>query len=129
MALYSKTLGEGVVRDTLLLEDGSPDAAAKFTEGASLVVACDTQAEIDRYWTQLTKGGGKPGRCGWLTDRFGVSWQIIPRELGNWMSNPRTAQRVGARLQQMTKLIIDELRPPGKPWNSALLGLRSPEPG
>ncbi len=84
---------------------------AKFTEGGSLMVACDTQAEIDRYWKALTAGGGQPGRCGWCKDRFGVSWQIIPRQLADWLSNPRTARRVGARMQAMGKLVIAELAP------------------
>ena len=91
--------------------DSSAKHDAAFTPGASLVVSCDTQAEIDRYWKTLSANGGQQGRCGWLTDRFGVSWQIIPRELAGWMSNPRTGPKVGERLQRMTKLIIDDLKP------------------
>ena len=53
-----------------------------FTDACSLVAACETQADIDRYWSALTAGGGEEGRCGWLKDRYGVSWQIVPRTLG-----------------------------------------------
>ena len=84
---------------------------AAFSEAGSLVVKCDTQAEIDRYWKALTAGGGKPGRCGWYTDRFGVSWQVIPRKLHDWMSNPRTAKRVGERMQEMGKPDLARLDP------------------
>ncbi len=97
--------------DKLVLFDSATSPAANFTEGGSLMVTCDTQAEIDRYWKLLTAGGGQPGRCGWCKDRFGVSWQIIPAELANWLSNPRTAQRVGERMQAMGKLVIAELAP------------------
>ena len=84
---------------------------AAFSEAGSLVVKCDTQTEIDRLWKSLTSGGGKPGRSGWCTDRFGVSWQIIPRKLHDWMSNPRTAKKVGQRLQEMSKPDIARLDP------------------
>ena len=68
----------------------------QFTPAVSLVVECETQAEIDRYWDQLCEGG-KPGRCGWLTDRFGLSWQITPRAL------PALLARGGA-VQAMLKV-------------------------
>jgi Uncharacterized protein conserved in bacteria len=51
----------------------------KFTPAISLFVNCETQAEVDELWEKLTAGGGKPGRCGWLTDKYGLSWQIVPR--------------------------------------------------
>lgn len=57
-----------------------------FTPAISLIVNCDSQAEIDHYWAALSEGG-KPGRCGWLTDRFGVSWQIVPRRVAGWMTS------------------------------------------
>src|SRR4051812_38470491 len=54
-----------------------------FTDAHSFVVTCETQADIDRYWDALTRDGGAEGNCGWLTDRYGVSWQIVPRALGS----------------------------------------------
>ena len=64
-----------------------------FAPGISLFVACDTQAEIDRYWTKLTEGGKEVG-CGWLVDRFGVSWQIVPRTLES-LSATRIGNKAG----------------------------------
>lgn len=80
----------------------------KFTEAVSLVVECDTQEEIDHYWNRLLDGG-EDSRCGWLKDRFGVSWQIIPKKLGEWMSDPERAKRVGPVLLKMVKLEIAAL--------------------
>ena len=100
-------LGEG----KLIYGEFRGGHAAAFSEAGSLVVKCDTQAEIDRLWKALTAGGGKPGRQGWCTDRFGVSWQVIPRKLHDWLSNPRTAKTVSKRLQAMDKLDIAQLDP------------------
>lgn len=58
------------------------------SEACSIVVKCDTQTEIDHLWSNLTANGGKESQCFWLKDRFGVSWQIVPRKLGEWMSSP-----------------------------------------
>jgi predicted 3-demethylubiquinone-9 3-methyltransferase (glyoxalase superfamily) len=82
----------------------------KFTEAISFVVNCETQQEIDEFWTKLSQGG-KPGQCGWLTDRFGLSWQIVPRTLGELMRGGDAArsQRVMAALLKMTKLDIAAL--------------------
>jgi len=95
----------------LIYCESSHEHNAAFSEGGSLMIHCDTQAEIDRCWKLLTSNGGSAGRCGWCKDRFGVSWQIVPRKLGDWMSNPRTAGEVGQRMQQMGKLILEELQP------------------
>ena len=61
-----------------------------FSEGISLDVTCKTQEEIDRYWSKLTANGGEEGPCGWLKDRFGVSWQIVPEQLGQMLSDPKS---------------------------------------
>ncbi len=80
-----------------------------FTPAISLVVNCDTQAEIDSYWERLSQGGAK-GRCGWLTDRYGVSWQIVPRAVSTWMTAGKArADRVMKAVLGMDKLDINEL--------------------
>lgn len=83
----------------------------KFTEAISLFVSCETQDEVDALWTKLCAGGA-PGRCGWLKDKFGVSWQIIPTALGRLMSDPdpAKAQRVMQAMLQMDKLDIAALQ-------------------
>jgi len=80
----------------------------KFSEGISLFVDCETQAEIDDYSAKLTAGGGKQGPCGWLTDRFGVSWQIVPAILGKLLGDKDQAKaaRVMQVMLKMTKLDI-----------------------
>ena len=82
----------------------------KFSEAFSFVVNCETQKEIDEYWNKLTSGGGKESECGWLKDKFGFSWQIVPTALGNLMSgDPKKANRVMQALFQMKKLDIATL--------------------
>ena len=83
-----------------------------FSEGFSLFVNCETQAEVDDLWAKLTAGGGEPGQCGWLKDKFGLSWQIIPSALGGLLGDPdpkRANQALQAMLK-MTKLDIAELQ-------------------
>ena len=84
----------------------------KFTEAISFFVNCKTQEEVDDYWEKLSAGGEK-GQCGWLKDKFGVSWQIVPTALGELMSNPdpATAQRVTQAMLQMTKIDINNRTP------------------
>jgi len=81
----------------------------KFSEAFSFVVNCETQKEIDEYWNKLTSGGGKESECGWLKDRFGFSWQIVPTALGRLLSDPKNANRVMQALLQMKKLDIAKL--------------------
>jgi predicted 3-demethylubiquinone-9 3-methyltransferase (glyoxalase superfamily) len=83
----------------------------KFTEAFSFVVSCETQQEIDHYWNTLTSGGGQESQCGWLKDKFGFSWQIVPTALGKLMSDkdPRKTSRVMQALLQMKKLDIATL--------------------
>jgi predicted 3-demethylubiquinone-9 3-methyltransferase (glyoxalase superfamily) len=80
----------------------------KFNEAVSFVVDCETQDEIDYYWSKLTSGGNE-GECGWLKDRFGVSWQIVPTVLGKLMSNPEKSSKVMKEILKMKKLEIMKL--------------------
>lgn len=81
-----------------------------FTEAVSLVVNCDTQDEIDYFWNRLTADGGKESRCGWLKDKYGLSWQIVPSNIGQLMSDPEKANRVMQVILQMNKLDIEKIR-------------------
>ena len=82
-----------------------------FSEGISLDVTCKTQEEVDRYWSALTANGGEEGPCGWLKDRFGVSWQIVPEQLGQMLSDPKSgdAEACMNAMLKMKKLDIAEL--------------------
>jgi predicted 3-demethylubiquinone-9 3-methyltransferase (glyoxalase superfamily) len=82
-----------------------------FSQGISLFVDCETQDEVDELWETLSEGGEK-GPCGWLTDKFGVSWQVIPRALGELLGDedPEKAQRVMNAMLQMGKIEIEGLR-------------------
>jgi predicted 3-demethylubiquinone-9 3-methyltransferase (glyoxalase superfamily) len=81
----------------------------KFNEAVSFVVNCDMQDEIDHYWYRLTADGGKEGNCGWLKDKYGVSWQIVPTALPRLMSNPEKAQKVTEAFLKMKKFDIKTL--------------------
>ena len=81
----------------------------KFNEAISLVVDCETQSEIDYYWSKLTEDG-EEGQCGWLKDKFGVSWQIVPTILGSLMTDPTKTQRVMQAFMQMKKFDIETLK-------------------
>jgi predicted 3-demethylubiquinone-9 3-methyltransferase (glyoxalase superfamily) len=83
-----------------------------FTEAISFVVDCQDQAEVDRLWDALTKGGGSPGQCGWLKDRYGVSWQIVPRQLGEMLGDPDgdKARRAMEAMLRMSKIDIAAMR-------------------
>ena len=82
-----------------------------FSQGISLFVDCEDQDEVDELWETLSEGGEK-GPCGWLTDKFGVSWQIVPRALGELLGDedPAKAQRVMSAMLQMSKIEIEGLR-------------------
>jgi len=88
----------------------------KFNESISFVVNCKTQKEVDYYWKKLTAGGGKEVQCGWLKDKFGVSWQIVPLELNKLMSSKDAAksQRVMTAMLKMVKLDIKKLKAAAK---------------
>lgn len=86
--------------------NGGPEY--KFTPANSYIISCQTQSEIDYYWEKLGKEG-EYGKCGWLTDKFGVSWQIVPEILGQLMSNPEKAPKVMYAFMQMSKFNIETL--------------------
>ena len=84
----------------------------QFTEAVSLYVSCEDQAEVDRLWEALAADGGSPSRCGWLKDRYGLSWQVIPEELPELMTDPdpEKAARVRQALLGMGKIDLAALR-------------------
>ena len=83
-----------------------------FNDAISIVVLCDDQAELDRYWNALLEGGGKPQACGWLIDRFGLRWQIVPAMLDDLMrdGDPAKAKKATDAMLKMIKLDIAELQ-------------------
>jgi predicted 3-demethylubiquinone-9 3-methyltransferase (glyoxalase superfamily) len=76
-----------------------------FNEGVSFVVPCEDQVEIDHYWNAFTTDG-EEGKCGWCKDKYGISWQIVPAQLGKWMSDPKTAPKAMYAFMQMKKFDI-----------------------
>jgi predicted 3-demethylubiquinone-9 3-methyltransferase (glyoxalase superfamily) len=134
-ALYIELFGNGRVVHTQRWGEGSPYPAGsvmavsfelhgqpliafnggphfKLNEAASLFVQCDDQAEVDKLWDGLTANGGAPSQCGWLKDRFGLSWQIVPKAFMQMMSSDDGARvaRVTQAMMTMTKLDIAALQ-------------------
>jgi predicted 3-demethylubiquinone-9 3-methyltransferase (glyoxalase superfamily) len=85
-----------------------PISDYKFNEAISFVVNCETQAEIDHYWEKFAEEG-QEGKCGWIKDKYGVSWQIIPTMLGKLMSDPEKAPKAMYAFMQMKKMDIEKL--------------------
>ena len=83
----------------------------KFNEAVSFFVNCKDQAEVDYYWEKLTADGGEESMCGWLKDKYGLSWQIIPQSLGELLGDPDPvkSQRVMQAMLQMQKIIVADL--------------------
>ncbi|OHV03957.1 VOC family protein [Mycobacterium talmoniae] len=102
--------------------DGRPYTALNggpqfpFTEAVSFQIGCADQREVDWYWSELTADGGSEGPCGWLKDRFGLSWQIVPRRLTELLADPdpRVARRVSEQMMTMGKLDIAPLEAAAK---------------
>ena len=88
----------------------------KFTEAISLYVNCETQDEVDYFWNKLTAGGGQPSQCGWLKDKYGLSWQIVPSALPRLLSDPdgAKANRVMQAMMQMQKIDVAKLEQAAK---------------
>ena len=110
---------EGVPAPVLMVSfelDGRPFTALNggpmfsFTPAISFVVSCEGQDEVDEYWSRLSEGGSE-GQCGWLTDRFGVSWQVVPSALGTFIggADPAGAARAMQAMLGMRKLVIEDL--------------------
>lgn len=92
----------------IIAMDGPGEHEYSFNEGVSFAVNCDTQEEIDHYWNKLTEGG-EESMCGWLRDKFGVSWQIVPAMIGKLMADPEKGKRVMQEILKMKKLDIKTL--------------------
>ena len=90
----------------------SSGGADPFNHSISLMVNCENQEELDHYWNALLEGGGSPDACGWLKDRFGVSWQIVPNDLIGMMADPdpAKARRVADTMLKMVKFDVATLR-------------------
>jgi len=111
--LYASVFGENCVVSGASFElfgqrfiafEGGPHYT--LTPAFSIMVDCEDQKELDTYWDALLAGGGEPSRCGWLKDRFGVSWQIVPKQLFGWLRHPdrKKAARVQEAMMGMQKL-------------------------
>lgn len=83
-----------------------------FNEAVSFEVACEDQAEVDHYWDALLAGGGEPSQCGWLKDKFGLSWQVVPRQMGDYIGGPDPdgARRAMQAMMEMVKLDLEAMR-------------------
>lgn len=84
----------------------------KFNESISMYISCVDQKEVDKYWKALTSNGGEEGRCGWLKDKFGLSWQVIPKDLPKYMGhkNPEVAAYAQEQMMKMNKIIVKDLK-------------------
>lgn len=89
--------------------NGGPQFA--FTEAVSLFIKCDSQEEVDHYWNKLIADGGQESQCGWLKDKFGLSWQVVPNRMGELLGDPDPGRsgRAMQAMMQMKKLIIADL--------------------
>ena len=105
MAVSFELDGQGFVA----LNGGTP---SKFTESISFMVNCNTQQEVDEYWEKLSEGGGQKIQCGWLKDKYGVSWQVTPIVLMEMISDPdpKKSQRVMEAMLQMEKIDIEKIK-------------------
>ena len=92
----------------LMLMDSAAPHTFTFSEGVSLTIYCETQQEIDHYWEKLTESGAE-SMCGWLRDKFGVSWQIIPTVLNKIMGDPKKAGKAAQAFMTMRKLNIEQI--------------------
>jgi len=103
------TVSFEILGENYIALNGGPQFT--FNEAFSIFVSCDGQAEVDKYWDAFINAGGSESRCGWLKDKFGLSWQIIPKQLGEALSNPDAlkSQASMAAMMKMSKIIISDL--------------------
>lgn len=124
-AFYCSVFPNSQITDVARLGDGGPALTVAFTldgqdfvalnggplhpftEAVSFVIDCETQQDVDRYWEALTAGGGAPGDCGWLRDRYGLAWQVVPRRLPELLTDPDPARANRALQAMMTMHKID----------------------
>lgn len=105
-------LGVSFILDGLEFQALNAGPQFPFTEAVSFFISVETQEEVDRYWDALLADGGEPSQCGWLKDRFGLSWQVVPRLLGELLgsSDGVAASRTMAAMMQMTKIEMRTLQ-------------------
>ena len=104
--LFAATFRIGGIQLSGFNAEGGP----AFTDAISLFVDCADQAEVDYYWDALLAGGGRPTQCGWLVDRFGVSWQVVPRRLMELLEDPDPERAQRATAEMMTQVKLDVAR-------------------
>ena len=92
-----------------VLMEGPGDHKHSFNNSLSFVVNCETQAEVDEYWDKLS-AGGSPEQCGWLKDKYGISWQIVPTIMGELMADPKNSERAMKAMLQMKKIDIQKIK-------------------
>jgi len=129
MAFYTATFPDSEVRNVARTGEDGPITSAEFvvggqsfmgynggpyfnfSQGFSLFVDCEDQEEVDEYWSKLVGAGATPLQCGWITDQFGITWQIVPRRFMELINdnNPRKVQAVMAAMMKMVKLEVSEL--------------------
>jgi len=103
------TVSFEILGENYIALNGGPQF--KFTEAFSVFVTVDGQEEVDKYWDAFMRAGGEEGRCGWLKDSYGLSWQIVPKQLGEAMGDPdpaKASHAMGA-MMQMSKIIVKDL--------------------
>lgn len=95
--------------DSFVALNGGP--MFQFNEAISLIINCENQSEVDYFWNKLTADGGEPSQCGWLKDKYGVSWQVVPEGLQRLLTNsePEQKERVMKALMTMSKLDLNQL--------------------
>lgn len=101
--LFTATWRMGDIQFSGMNAEGSPG----FTDAVSLYVDCVDQAEVDRLWDALLAGGGRPTQCGWLVDRFGVSWQVVPRRVIELLNDPDPGRAQRAMAEMLTQVKLD----------------------
>ena len=136
IAFYTATFPDSDVRNVARTGEDGPITSAEFvvggqsfmgynggpyfnfSQGFSLFVDCEDQEEVDEYWSKLVEAGATPSQCGWITDQFGITWQIVPRRFMELINdnNPRKVQAVMDAMMKMVKLEVSELE---KAYNDA----------